>query len=330
MQRREFFIRLGGAVVFGGAALAWPHAAHAQQPGKRPTIGFMGNNPAFWRPYVAAFVERLGELAWVDGRTIAIEYRWAEGRPERVAEIAADFVRLNVDVIVTYGDAVPVIKKATTIIPVVFALANNPVGGGLVDSLARPGGNVTGLSSQSNDIVGKRLELLHEVAPGLRRVAVMFNAGYPDAVLEMARGSGRRAYTCNRSRATRNPASGGYSTCSRGAKDPADAVYVVADALTAANAPSIVTITLTARLPTFFQNRTFVQAGGLMSYGPNFPDMFRRTADLVDKILRGAKPGDIPVEQPTKFEFVINLKTAKALGLSVSQTMLTTADEVIE
>jgi hypothetical protein len=134
-------VRLGGAVVFGGAALAWPHAAHEQQPGKRPTIGFMGNNPAFWRPYVAAFVERLGELGWVDGRTIAIEYRWAEGRPERVAEIAADFVRLNVDVIVTYGDAVPVIKKATTIIPVVFALANNPVGGGLVASLARPGGN---------------------------------------------------------------------------------------------------------------------------------------------------------------------------------------------
>jgi len=330
MQRREFFTRLGGAVVFGGAALAWPHGAHAQQPGKRPTIGFMGNNPAFWRPYVAAFVERLGELGWVDSRTIAIEYRWAEGRPERVAEIAADFVRLNVDVIVTYGDAVPVIKQATTIIPVVFALANNPVGGGLVDSLARPGGNVTGLSSQSTDIVGKRLELLHEVAPGLRRVAVMFNAGYPDAVLEMAEVQAAARILAIEVAPVEIRRAEDIPPAVAGLKTQADAVYVVADALTAANAPGIVTLALTARLPTFFQNRTFVQAGGLMSYGPNFPDMFRRTADLVDKILRGAKPGDIPVEQPTKFEFVINLKTAKALGLSVSQTMLATADEVIE
>ena len=290
----------------------------------------MGNNPAFWRPYVAAFVERLGELGWVDGRTIAIEYRWAEGRPERVAEIAADFVRLNVDVIVTYGDAVPVIKKATTIIPVVFALANNPVGGGLVASLARPGGNVTGLSSQSTDIVGKRLELLHEVAPGLRRVAVMFNAGYPDAVLEMAEVQAAARILAIEVAPLEIRRAEDIPPAVAALKTQADAIYVVADALTAANAPSIVTITLTARLPTFFQNRTFVQAGGLMSYGPNFPDMFRRTADLVDKILRGAKPGDIPVEQPTKFEFVINLKTATALGLSVSQTMLATADEVIE
>ena len=195
-------------------------------------------------------------------------------------------------------------------------MANNPVGGGLVASLARPGGNVTGLSSQSTDIVGKRLELLHEVAPGLRRVAVMFNAAYPDAVLEMAEVQAAARILAIEVVPLEIRQAEDIPPAVAALKTQADAVYVVADALTAANAPSIVTITLTARLPTFFQNRTFVQAGGLMSYGPNFPDMFRRTADLVDKILRGAKPGDIPVEQPTKFEFVINLKTAKALGLS--------------
>jgi ABC-type uncharacterized transport system substrate-binding protein len=324
MRRRQFLI------VFGGAALAWPHGAHAQRPGKRPTIRFMGNNPAFWRPYVAAFVERLGELGWSDGQTIAIEYRWAEGHSERASEIAAEFVRLNVDVIVTYGDAVPTIKKATMIIPVVFALANNPVGGGLVASLARPGGNVTGLSSQSTDIVGKRLELLHNVALGLRQLIVMFNASYPDAVLEMGEvqdAAHRLGLEVTPLEVRREediaPAFAALNT-------RAGPLYVVADALTAANARSIVAFALSARLPTFFQNRTFVQAGGLMSYGPSFPDMFRRTADLVDKILHGAKPGDIPVEQPTKFEFVINLKTAKALGLTIPDRLLTTADEVIE
>ena len=324
MRRRQFLI------VFGGAALAWPHGAHAQRPGKRPTIGFMGNNPAFWRPYVAAFVERLGELGWSDGQTIAIEYRWADGHPERASEIAAEFVRLNVDVIVTYGDAVPTIKKATTIIPVVFALANNPVGGGLVASLARPGGNVTGLSSQSTDIVGKRLELLHDVAPGFRQLIVMFNAGYPDAVLEMGevQDAAHRLGLEVRPLEVRrvDDIAPGFAALNT----RADPLYVVADALTAANARSIVTFALSARLPTFFQNRTFVQAGGLMSYGPSFPEMFRRTADLVDKILHGAKPGDIPVEQPTKFEFVINLKTAKALGLTIPDRLLTTVDEVIE
>ena len=324
MRRREFIALLGGATA------AWPLTARSQQAGKLRTIGYLASDPSVFSPWTSAFLGRLGELGWVEGRTVAIEYRFSEGHAERVTEVAAEFVQKKVDVILTSGSAVPVIKKATTIIPVVFALANNPVGGGLVASLARPGGNVTGLSSQSTDIVGKRLELLHEVAPGLRRVAVMFNAGYPDAVLEMAEVQAAARILAIEVAPLEIRRAEDIPPAVAALKTQADAVYVVADALTAANAPSIVTITLTARLPTFFQNRTFVQAGGLMSYGPNFPHMFRRTADLVDKILRGAKPGDIPVEQPTKFEFVINLKTAKALGLSVSQTLLATADEVIE
>jgi putative tryptophan/tyrosine transport system substrate-binding protein len=179
MKRREFI------TLLDGAAATWPLAAHAQQTGKLPTIGFLGTDASVWSPWTAAFVERLRELGWIEGRTIAIEYRWLEGRLDRVAEIAAEFVRPKVDCIVTNGDAVPTIKEATSVIPIVFAIANDPVGGGLVASLARPGGNVTGLSGQATDLAGKRLELLREVVPRLRRLAIMFNVGYPSAVLEM-------------------------------------------------------------------------------------------------------------------------------------------------
>jgi putative ABC transport system substrate-binding protein len=178
MERREFI-----SLVVGAAA--WPLAARAQQAGKLPTIGFLGVNASAWRPWTDVFVERLRELGWIEGRAVAIEYRWAEGRPERVAETAAEFVRLKVDAIVTYGTAVPIVKQATAVIPIVFALANDPVDGGLVASLARPGGNVTGLSVQSTDLAGKRLELLREVVPRLRRLAIMANVGSPQVVLEM-------------------------------------------------------------------------------------------------------------------------------------------------
>ena len=180
MKRREFI------TLLGGAAAAWPLAARAQQAGKLPTIGFLGTATASaWSPWTAAFVQRLRELGWIEGRTVAIEYRWAEGRSERYAEIAAEFVRLKVDVIVTSGGAVLAAKQATSVIPIVFAVANDPLGSGLVASLARPGGNVTGLSAQQSDLAGKRLELLREVVPGLRRLAIMANVGYPAAVLEM-------------------------------------------------------------------------------------------------------------------------------------------------
>jgi len=317
--------------LLGGATAAWPLAARAQQPAKLPTIGFLGGTtPATWSLFVAAFVQRLRELGWIEGRTIAIEYRWAEGRGERFAEIAAEFVRLNVDVIVTVGGAVLAAKQATSLIPIVFAAAADPVGSGLVASLARPGGNVTGLSSQFTDLAGKRLELLREMVPSLRRLAIMANAGYPAAVLEMAevqattRTLGLDVVTLELRRAE------DIAPAFEALKGRAEALYVCAESLVTTNSVRINTLALAARLPTMHSIREYVEAGGLMSYGPNFPDLWRRAGDLVDKILRGAKPADIPVEQPTKFDLIINLTTAKALGLDVPPTLLARADEVIE
>ena len=323
MKRRAFISLLGGAA-------AWPIAARAQRSGKLPTIGVLGSDAAAWHPWTAALVERLGQLGWIEGRTIAIEYRWSQARPERAAEIAAEFVRLKVDIVVTAGPHVATVMQATAVAPIVFALANDPVGSGMVASLARSGGNVTGLSTQGADLAAKRLELLREVLPRLSRLAIIGNVGYPDAVLEM-----REAQAAARTlslevapleiRRAEEIATAFAALDARG-----DALYVVGDAVVNANRTRIITLALGARLATIFDNRNFVQAGGLMSYGPSFPDMFRRTAELVDKILRGKKPGDIPVEQPTKFDLVIDLATAKALGLTVPESFLLRADEVIE
>ena len=310
MRRREFI------KLMGGAAVAWPLAARAQQPGKPPTIGFLGAaTPAAWSQWVPAFVQRLRELGWVEGRTVAIDYRWAEARSERAAELAAEFVRLKVDVIVTGGLAVVMAKQATSVIPIVFALAADPVGGGLVTSLARPGGNVTGLSLQASDLAGKRLEFLREIVPGLRRLAILGNAGYAAAVREMveveeaARKFGLEVVKLE-IRRTEDIAPAFAALTSA-----ADALYVGSDALTISNQTPIRTLALTARLPTIYGARESVAAGGLISYGPNITALFRRAGDYVDKILRGAKPADLPVEQPTKFDLAINLTTAKALGL---------------
>jgi putative ABC transport system substrate-binding protein len=324
MRRREFI------TLIGGTAAAWPLAARAQQAGKLPTIGFLGTDAAIWTPWTAAFVGRLRELGWIEGRTIAIEYRWAEGRPARVAEIAAEFVNLKVDVIVATGGAVAALKQATVAIPIVFPIANDPVGGGLVASLARPGGNVTGLSFQSADTSSKRLELLREVVPGLRRLAAMFDVGYPAAVLEMrevqtaARTLGLEVGPLEIRRAE------DIASALETLKAQADALYVIQDSLLSANLIRIITFALGAHLPTTFNNADAAHAGGLMSYGANFPDLFRRAAEIVDKILRGAKPADLPVEQPTKFDLVVNLTTAKALGLEVPHNLLVLAEEVIE
>jgi putative tryptophan/tyrosine transport system substrate-binding protein len=324
IQRREFLAALGGA------AAAWPLVARAQQPGKLPTIGFLGAEAAAWSAYITAFAERLRALGWIEGRTIAIEYRWSEGRPDRVAEIAAEFVRLKVDVIVTNGPAVATLKQATSVIPIVFAVALDPVGGGLVASLAQPGGNVTGQSTQQSDLAGKRVELLRDVVPRLRRLAIILNVGYPSAVLEMgevqaaARALGIEVATLEIRRAE------DIAPAFTALKGQVDALYVVVDALVVANLARINILAVGARLPTMFNTRAYVKAGGLMSYGPNLSDLFRRAADMVDKILRGAKPADIPVEQPTKFDLIINLTTAKALGLEIPATLLARADEVIE
>jgi len=323
--RRKFL-----ATLLGGAAAAWPLAARAQQPVKLPTIGFLGTTTASaWQPWTAAFVQRLRELGWVEGRNVAIEYRWAEARSERFPEIAAEFVQFKVDVIVTGGNAAVAVKQATSVVPIVFVLGD-PVGTGLVASLARPGGNVTGLTNQQPDLAGKRLEILREVVPSLHRLATLANVDYPFAVLEMAEvqaaGGTLRLDVANFEIRRAEDIAPAFEAL----KGRADALYVVNDALTVTNRIRINTLALAARLPTMHGTREVVEAGGLMSYGPNFTDLFRRAANYVDKILRGTKPADIPVERPTKFDLVINLTTAKALNLNVPPTLLARADEVIE
>lgn len=325
MNRRAFI------ALLGGAAVAWPLAARAQQPTKLPTIGFLGGATASaWSPWVAAFVQRLRELGWIEGRTVAIEYRWAEGSSERAYEIAAEFVRLKVDVIVTSGGVLAAAKRATTVTPIVFPIANDPVGSGFVETLARPGGNITGLSLQSTDLATKRLELLREFVPGIRRLGILVNVGNPGAVLESheaqtaARALGLDVATVEIRRAE------DIVPALAALEGRAEALYVGPDALIVANRIRLNILTLTLRLPAIYGTREFVEVGGLMSYGPSFPELFRRSGDYVDKILRGAKPADLPVEQPTKFDLVINLTTAKALRLKIPEAFLLRADEVIE
>ena len=325
MKRRAFITLLGGAA-------AWPLAARAQQPPKLPTIGFLGQStPVIESRRLAAFLKRLRELGWIEGRTVAIEYRWAEGRSERAAEIAAEFVRLNVDLIFAGGtEQVLAAKKATAVIPIVFPVAADPVSTGIVASLARPGGNVTGLSTLATDLAVKRLEILRDIFPGLGRLAVMANVGAPGAVLQMhefnaaARSLGLEVVPLEIRRTE------DIAPALESLKGRADALYVAGDALVNLNQIRINTFALVARLPTIYVQREFVEAGGLMSYGPNFLDLHRRAAEYVDKVLRGANPADLPVEQSTRFELVINLVTARALGLTVPPTRLARADEVIE
>jgi putative tryptophan/tyrosine transport system substrate-binding protein len=325
IRRRDFVILLGGAA-------AWPLGARAQQAGKLPTIGFLvAGTPASHGQWVAAFVQRLRELGWIEGRTITIEYRWAEGRNERFAEIAAELVRRRVDVIVTSAtEAIVAAKQATSVVPIVFAAAGDPVGTGLVASLARPGGNVTGLSIQQTDVAAKRLELLREIVPGLRRLAILGNVSGPAVVLEMrevqaaARTLGLEVITSEIRRG--EDIAPAFATL----KGHADALYVINDPLVNTNRVRIITLALGTRLPTMYSVREAVEAGGLMSYGANVPDLFRGAANHVDKILRGTKPADIPVEQPSKFDLIINLTTAKALDLLIPESFLLRADEVIE
>ena len=324
MRRRKFIAGLASAT-------AWPLAARAQQLAKLPTIGFFGSTTrSSWSLWVPAFVQRLRELGWIEGRTVAIEYRWAEGRPERFTEVAAEFVRLNVDVIVTAGaEPVVALKQATAVIPIVFAAAADPVGSGLIGSLRRPGGNVTGLSVQATDLAGKRLELLREVVAGLRRLAILANVSSRGAASEI-REVQALADKLGLDTAVLEIRRAEDIAPAFVALTGAQALYVCGDPLVSASRVRIITFALAARLPTISDHRGYVEAGGLMCYGPNFTDLFQRTAELVDKILRGAKPADIPVEQPTKFELVVNLTTAKALGLTISESFLLRADEVIE
>jgi putative tryptophan/tyrosine transport system substrate-binding protein len=321
MRRRDFIALLGSTLVLP--------SAHAQQV---RTIGLLGSgSEAAQQEWTAAFVRRMAQLGWTEGGNLKIAYRWADGRYERFAEIAAELVKLKVDLILTHN-TVPtlVVKQATSSIPIVFATAGDPVGSGIVASLARPGGNVTGLSGQASDTAGKRIELLREMTPGLEHLGVLTETGNAYAVLDVKEvHRAARSFNVQVQTVELGP-SDKIDVAINSLKGRVQALYVLPIPRFYANRAQIYVASIAARLPTMYVIREYVQAGGLVSYGPNWPSMWRRAADLVAKVLNGVKPGDIPVEQPTEFDLVINLRTAKSLGLTVPPTLLAQADDVIE
>jgi putative ABC transport system substrate-binding protein len=326
MRRREFITLLG-------VAAAVPLAARAQLVDRTRRIGVLMGvaNNALGQARAKAFRQELERLGWMEGRNVAIEYRWADGLMQSFAEIATEFVRLNLDVIVT--DATPgtlAAKQATSVIPIVFVGAGDPVGTGLVASLARPGGNITGLSSQSMDLAGKRVEVLREAVPTLRTLGILVNVANLSAMAEMREVEAAALRLGLEGTKLEIERSEDISPAMETLKGPARGLYVVPDPFANANALRINTLALGKGLPTLYGTRQQLEFGGLMSYGADQLDLWRRTASYVDKILRGAKPGDIPVERPTKFELAINLITAKALGITVPPSLLARADEVIE
>ena len=327
-------LRVNG-LILALAILLVPLAAEARQPGKVHRIGFLGTASASDFAYarlIESFRQGLRDLGYEEGKNIVIEYRWAEGRAERLPDLAAELVRLKVDVIVSHGTPGPLAAKhATSTIPIVMTSAGDPVGSGLVASLARPGGNVTGLNLLAPELGGKRLQLLKEVVPGVSRVAVLWNAAnpYPVLVWRETEVSAPTLGVQLQSLEVRGPYDfeSAFGAAIRGR---AGALLTVEDPLTVIHRTQIVDFAAKSRLPAMYGIREFVDVGGLMSYGANIADLYRRAATYVDKILKGAKPSDLPVEQPTKFEFVINLKTAKALGLTMPQSLLIRADQVIQ
>jgi putative tryptophan/tyrosine transport system substrate-binding protein len=327
IKRRDFI------TLVGGAAAAWPLAARAQQPTKLPTIGFLGSStPSLASQLVAAFVQRLHELGWSEERTVVIEYRWTEGRPERAAASAAEFVNLKVDILVSGGGTptAMALKAATTSVPIVFVNVADPVDSKLVVNLARPGGNVTGLSNQQTDVIGKRIEILHEVIPDLRRLALLGSVGNPAAQLDKREAAAAAEKLGLEFVAPEFRRAEDLVPVFEAIKGRVDALLVTGEPLTGTNRVRIITLALAARLPTMYAFRPYVVSGGLMSYGANQEDEYRRAAEYVDKILHGTKPGDIPIEQPTKFELVINLTSAYALGLTIPGTLRARADELVE
>ena len=326
MRRRQFIALFGGA-----AALLLPPSARAQQADKLPTIGILGSTSAAWSHWLSALLQHLQELGWIENRTVAINYAWTEGNNGRYAELAAGLASRKVDVIVPLGTpAIVAAKKTTSTIPIVFPLSSDPVGEGLVASLAHPGGNVTGLSNQQPDLVGKRLEILRDILHGFRQFAVLSSANNPTAklsvneILPAAKKLGLEVIRLDVIRPDE------IASVIGSLNGRAQALYVVGDPMTADNQIHINTLALAARLPTMHGSRGYVETGGLVSYGPDFSDLFRRCGDYVNKILKGAKPADLPVEEPTKIELVVNLKTAKALGLAIPETFLARADAIIE
>ncbi len=329
MHRRAFLNTMAGGL------LAAPLAAEAQPREKVPRIGYLAafshSDPVSQRG-LEAFRQGLGELGYVEGQNIAIESRWAGGKDERLPALAAELVRSKVDVIVAQsGAATKAVQQTTRTIPIVMSLVNDPVGSGFVASLARPGGNVTGLTTMSPDLVSKRLELLKEVIPKVSRVAVLRNPTNKDhaLLLKEVEGAARSLSVQPQTFDARGSEEfdGAFAAMTR---EHASALLVLGDPMFFLHRTRIADLAAKQRLPTMFVQREHAEAGGLMAYGANLSDMFRQAATFVDKILRGAKPGDLPIEQPTKFELIINLKTAKALGLTIPPSLLLLADEVIQ
>jgi putative tryptophan/tyrosine transport system substrate-binding protein len=326
MKRREFIGLLGGAVA------AWPVATRAQQTGKVYRVGFLWDNPAVWPHALEAFHRGLRDLGWTEGQNIAVEYRWAEGRFDRLPALAEELVRLNVDIIVAptsiYAGAA---KRATSTIPIVFVSHADPIGSGHVASLAQPGGNITGLTVMMSETTAKSLELLKEIVPGLSRVAVIWDPATPshrpalNAVEAMGGALGLRLQVLAVPSVMEFD-----SAFSAMVQERAEGVVVLSTPLFMGAAPRLAELAIKHQLPTMFGPREHVEAGGLMSYSPDRADLYRRAAIYVDKILRGANPADLPVQRSTNFEFVINLKTAKALGIDVPPTLLARTTEVIE
>jgi putative tryptophan/tyrosine transport system substrate-binding protein len=328
VTRREFI------TLLGGAAAAWPLAARAQQGDRIRRVGVLmilaADDPES-SARVTALTQGLQQLGWMAGHNVQIEYRWGADSGGHTRSLAAELVALAPDVILTVGvPALAAVKQVTSTVPIVFVNIVDPVGAGFVEGLARPGGNVSGLSAQMTDTAAKRLETLREAVPDLRRLAILVNVGNPFSVLEMREAQAAASALGVEAVILEIRGAEDIAPAFETSKGRADALFVASDPLLNSNRVRINSLALGARLPTMHGLREYVEAGGLMSYGANFPDLFRRAAEYVDKILRGAKPADIPVEQPRTFELVINLKTARALGLDVPPTLLARADEVIE
>jgi putative tryptophan/tyrosine transport system substrate-binding protein len=327
MRRREFVTFIGGAVA------TWPLAAHAQKPSGKISVGFLSVNvrPAM-KTRVEAFQQGLRELGYVNGQNVFIEYRFAEGNPELLRALADELVRLKVDVIVTEGTtATRFAKEATSTIPIVMAQDPDPVGTGFVASLARPGGNITGLSNLRSDLGGKRLEILKDTIPGLARVAIIGTSTTPgntQALADVERAASTLALGFQVLDVL-SPQD--IETAFKAAMDShAGAVLVLASPYLLSNRTQVADIAIKGRIPTMYYTSDYVRDGGLMSYGVSITDLFRRAASYVGRIAKGAQPGDLPVEQPTKFELIINMRAAKAIGLIIPRNVFELADEVIE
>jgi putative ABC transport system substrate-binding protein len=325
MRRREFTLLMGGVAVISTSAV------YGQQSAKPPVVGFLvAGTQASHGAWVAAFAQRLSELGWTDGRNVKIEYRWAAGDVRQTTEFAAELVRQKVDVIVTSASGVDAAKQATSTIPIVSAAYGDVVASGMVDSLARPGGNVTGLSIQPVELSSKRLELLKDIIPNVRRLAALVNSKLSGVMREVTAIRTASAKLSIEANILEIQTADDIDAAMATLTSQTDALYVYSEPLTNANKSKIIKAATAAKIPTIFGFREFVDAGGLISYGPNFMDLFRRAAEFTDKILRGAAPADMPVQLPVKFNLIINLRAAKALGLNISETVLTRADEVIE